>query len=105
MAAEDIIHIEIEAATLADLRSFIDEIQPDIGCRAVPRRTGDTFVMDAYVPETQLQAVRDARASSLVSLRILENATEVGRERQKEVGEGNRFAARGETPRGLGRKE
>jgi hypothetical protein len=105
MNSDSIIHIEIEASTLADLRLFIDEIKPDIGCRAIPRRTGDSFVIDAYVPETQLQAARNARAATRVSLRILENATEVGRERQKQVGEGNRFAARGDTPRGLGRKE
>ena len=36
----------------------------------------------------------------------LENVTEIGRQRQQEVGEGNRFATRGDNvPRGLGRKE
>jgi hypothetical protein len=38
-------------------------------------------------------------------LTVLENQTETGLRRQAEVGEGNRFAARGEVPRGLGRKE
>jgi hypothetical protein len=105
MSSESIIHIQIEAPTLADLRAFTDEIQPDLGCRAIPRQRDGKFVIDAYLPETQLQAARDGRTARRVSLRIIENATEIGRERQKEVGEGNRFAARGQIPRGLGRKE
>jgi hypothetical protein len=100
-----ITHIQIEAPTLADLRAFADEIHPDLGCRATPRRREGKFVIDAYLPETQLQAARDARSASRVSLRVIENATEIGRARQKEVGQGNRFAARGQIPRGLGRKE
>jgi hypothetical protein len=104
MSPESILHIEIEATTLDDLRAFVDEIRPDPGCRAIARRRGDAFIVDVYLPESQLSAARDARSASRVSFRVLENATEVGRERQKEVGEGNRFAARGDTPRGLGRK-
>ena len=105
MSPESVIHIEIESRSLDDLKAFLDETQADIGCRPIPRRTGDGYVMDAYLPEQQLQAARETRAANRVSLRVLENATDLGRERQKEVGEGNRFAARGETPRGLGRKE
>jgi hypothetical protein len=105
MNHESTIRVEVEALTLADLRAFTDEIQPDLGCRAIPRQKEGKFVIDAYIPETQLQAARDSRASSRVSIRIIENATEIGRQRQKEVGQGNRFASRGEIPRGLGRKE
>ena len=105
MSPESVVRVEIEAPTIADLRAFIDEVQPDLGCRAVPRRRGDAFVIDVYLPEAQLPAARDARAAGRVSLRVVENATDVGRERQQDVGDGNRFAARGEVPRGLGRKE
>jgi hypothetical protein len=105
MNDEAIIHIEIEAPTLADLRAFTDEIQPDLGCRAIPKWRDGKFAIDAYVPETLLQVAREARSASGVSIRVVENATEVGRERQKEVGDGNRFAERGQVPRGLGRKE
>jgi hypothetical protein len=52
-----------------------------------------------------LEAARGARSAGKVTIRIVENATEVGQKRQQEVGEGNRFAVRGEIPRGLGRKE
>ena len=105
MNHESIMRIQIEAPTLADLRAFTDEIRPDLGCRAIPRRRDGKFVIDAYLPESQVQAARGGRTASRVSLRIIENATEIGQERQKEVGEGNRFAARGQVPRGLGRKE
>ena len=105
MNHEPILHIQIEAPTLTDLRTFTDEIQPDLGCRAIARQIEEMFVIDAYLPETQLQAARDSRTASRVSLRVIENATEIGRERQREVGEGDRFASRGEVPRGLGRKE
>ncbi len=106
MNEEPVIRIRIEAPTMADLRAFTDEIRPaDLGCRAIPRRTEGGLVVDGYLPETQLQAARGSRAAARVSLRVIENATETGRERQREVGEGDRFAARGEVPRGLGLKE
>lgn len=106
MNHEPIIHFEIKAPTLEDLKEFADEVRPDLGCRAIPRRTEEGFVIDAYVPEPQLQAARGMRTASRVTIRIIENATEVGRERQKQVGQGNRFAARSQqVPRGLGRKE
>ncbi len=106
MSHEPIMRVQIEAPTLADLRAFTDEIRPaDLGCRAVPRRTEGKFVIDAYLPEPQVEAARASRAAGRVSLRVIENATEIGRERQKEVGEGDRFASRGQVPRGLGRKE
>ena len=105
MKHESIIHIQIEAPTLADLRAFADENKPDLGCRATPRQKDGGFVIDAYLPETQLEVARRSRAASRISIRVLENATEVGRERQKEVGGRNRFSVRGQVPRGLGRKE
>jgi hypothetical protein len=105
MSEGPIIRVEISAATLDDLRQFTDEAKPDLGCRATARRTDEGFAIDAYIPEAELETAQAARSASRVSLRIIENATEVGRQRQQEVGEGNRFAARGEVPRGLGRKE
>jgi hypothetical protein len=71
----------------------------------VARRSASGFSVDTYLPESRLEAARSGRAASGVSLTVLENQTLTGRERQAEVGDGNRFAARGELPRGLGRKE
>ncbi len=105
MTDEPVFRVRIEAATVSDLRAFIDEVEPDVGCRAVARRSAAGFTIDAFLPESQLQAARGSRAASQVSLTVLDNQTEVGRARQAEGGAGNRFAARFEVPRGLGRKE
>jgi hypothetical protein len=107
MTEGPVFHVEIAAGSMADLRAFTDEMQPeDLGCRPVVRRRGAEFVVDAYLPEEQLNAARGSRAAGGVSLEVVENVTEVGLQRQREVGEGNRFATRGDTvPRGLGRKE
>ena len=99
-----LIHFEIRGATLDDLRAFIDETQADLGCRGVARRDGDEFVVDAFLPENELEAARGARAASRVTLRTIENLTAIGQERQAEVGTGNRYAARSEPVRGLGEK-
>ena len=67
---ESIIHCQIEAPTLEDLRAFTDEIQPDLGCRPIARRVDDMYVVNAYLPEQQLQAARASRAASRVSVRV-----------------------------------
>lgn len=105
MNDEPIIHFEIRADNLDDIRAFIDEVQPDLGCRPVARKTDDGFVTNAYLPESRLDASQKMRSAKRVRIRVIENATEIGRERQKEVGRGNRYALRGTVPRGLGRKE
>jgi len=102
--SDPVFHVRLEAPTRSALRAFLDEVQADVGCRAVARRSGSGFTLDAYLPESQLATARSAAASE-VSMTVLENQTEVGRARQAEVAQGNRYAARGEIPRGLGRKE
>ncbi|SNS32849.1 hypothetical protein SAMN06893096_103240 [Geodermatophilus pulveris] len=103
--AEPVFRVRLEAESPSALRAFLDEVQPDVGCRPVASRSASGFVMDVYLPESRLESARSSRAAPRVSMTVLENATEVGRERQADVGEGNRFAARSEVPRGLGRKE
>lgn len=106
MYNQPIIRFEIKAPTLEDLRNFTNEVQPDLGCRAIPRQMNGEFVINAYLPESQLRTARNARTASRVTIRIIENATEIGRERQREVSQRNRFRERSqEVPRGLGRKE
>jgi len=96
---EPVFRVRVEAATLDDLRSVVDELEPDVGCRGVARAEGDGFAIDVYLPGSKLATARSAAVT------VLENQTETGLARQAEVGQGNRFAARGEVPRGLGRKE
>jgi hypothetical protein len=105
MTDEPIFRVRLEAAALADLRTYLDELDPDVGCRPVAKKSADGFTIDVHLPESQLATARGTRAANRVSVEVLENETEAGRSRQAEVGAGNRFAARGDIPRGLGRKE
>jgi hypothetical protein len=104
MTDDDVIRVRLTAPTIGDLRAFTDAVRPDPGCRAVPRRQGDAVVLDVLLSGAQ---VRDAqsRASGPVAIEVVANESESGRERQQEVGSGDRYAARGEVPRGLGVKE
>ena len=104
MNGSSLIHFEVRGATLDDLRAFADETKADLGCRGIARREGEGYVIDAFLLEDQLVAAQTSPAAALVTLRIVENLTAVGRTRQAEVGAGNRYALRGEPVRGLGEK-
>jgi hypothetical protein len=104
MPNDDIHRIEIKARTIGELRSFLDGSDLDLGCRPSVRRRADELVVEAYATEPQMTRLRSARSAPGVTVEVLENASEVGRSRQAEVGSRNRFAGR-QTPRGLGIKE
>jgi hypothetical protein len=109
MADDDVHRIELRARTIEELRSFLDNTKLDLGCRPVVRREGGDYVVDVYTPLPQIERVRSARSATgatAVTMKVIENASEVGRARQAEVGAGNRFAARqGQSGLGLGIKE
>lgn len=102
--ADDVHRIELRAKSLDELRSFLDGSDMDLGCRPVVRRDGADYVVEVYAPMPQVDRLRSARSAPGVTMTVVENASEVGRARQSEVGSGNRFAAR-MAPRGLGIKE
>jgi hypothetical protein len=103
MADDPVFHVQISAPTTAELKRLTDELQPDLGCRPVVRHRDGQVVLNALMSAQQLDAARAARSAA--SIQVIENATAAGRERQGEVAQGNRFAARGVVPRGLGEKE
>src|SRR4051812_45648530 len=110
MSDEDLHRIEIRAQTLDQLRSFLEGTDLDHGCRPAVRREGDGLVVEVYATMPQLSRARAARSAPAVSMRVIENATEVGRARQAEVGSRNRFSSAARAPgagppRGLGIKE
>jgi hypothetical protein len=105
MADDDVIRVRVVAPTLEALRAFLDETKPDLGCRPAAKPTGDGYVTDVYIAESRLGSVRAARSAADVVITVVENTTAIGLARQADVGTGNRFAARGVVPRGLGRKE
>lgn len=102
----DLHRLELRAASVAELRDFLDGADLDLGCRPAVRRQGDgEFVVEAYGTMPQIDGLRSARRSAGVTVDVLENATQLGRARQGEVGRQNRFAGARELPRGLGIKE
>jgi hypothetical protein len=102
--ADDVHRIELRAESIEELRSFLDGADLDFGCRPVVRKVGDYYVVEAYAPLPAVERLRTARSASAVTMNVIENASEIGRARQAEVGSGNRFAAR-IAPTGLGVKE
>lgn len=104
MADQDVHRIEVRAKTEEELRSFLDGAELDLGCRPAVRRRSGELVVEAYATIPQLERLRRRRSAPGVSVDVLENATEVGRIRQAEVGSRNRFVGR-QVPRGLGIKE
>lgn len=102
--ADDVHRIELRAKSIEELRSFLDGADVDLGCRPVARKVGGEYVVEIYAPLQAVERLRSARSAAGINITVVENATEVGRARQAEVGLGNRFAAR-IAPRGLGIKE
>jgi hypothetical protein len=110
MPDEDLHRIELKAETLDQLRSFLDGTNLDLGCRPAVRREADGLVVEVYATMPQVSRARVASSAPAVSMRVIENATEVGRARQAEVGSRNRFSSAARAsgagpPRGLGIKE
>ena len=104
MADDDMHRIELRAKSVEELRSFLEGVDVDLGCRPVVRKVGDDYVVEAYTPLPAVERLRSGRTASRVTISVVENASEIGRARQQEVGSGNRFAAR-IAPSGLGIKE
>ena len=104
MADDDVHRIELRAKSVEELRALLDDADVDLGCRPSVRKVGDDYVVEVYSPLPTVERLRAARSAPGVTMSVIENASEVGRARQAEVGSGNRFAAR-IAPRGLGIKE
>jgi hypothetical protein len=104
MADEDVYRIEIQAQTVEELRSFLDGMDVDFGCRPAVRRQSGELVAEVYATMPQVNRLQVARSALGVTLNIVENATQTGRTRQAEVSSGNRFSSR-QALSGLGIKE
>ena len=102
--ADDVHRFELRARTTEELRSFLDGSDVDLGCRPTARRSSGEVVVDVYTTVPRMNALQASRSAAGVTAKVVENATEVGRARQAEVGSGNRLLGR-QTFRGLGIKE
>jgi len=96
-----VMRIVLQVPNQKTLTKMVQEYRLDIGGGG-PRRLPDgSLRTQAYVPEELLVKIRKAGGT----IEVMEDATQVGRERQKEVGRGDRFKGGKKVPRGLGRKE
>ena len=98
---DDTVRIRLNAADPGLLLRQAKDYQLEIGGGG-PRRLPDgSFSLDVYMPQARLE---DLQRNNL-GFEVIENASAIGRERQKEVGVGDRFAGGRIAPRGLGKKE
>jgi hypothetical protein len=81
------------------LRALLRGRELDLACGGPKQREGGAVSIEAYVPEDRIDQLRVPG----VKIDILGDETATARERQKQVGKGNRFEG-GVVPRGLGRK-
>ncbi|TJZ59171.1 hypothetical protein FCH28_03465 [Streptomyces piniterrae] len=100
MSTYEILRVRVTAKDAETLRALLREARPDVGGR--PRQGDDgSFSIEAYVTPEQTAAL-EREGVSLTTLD--EDAAATGRERQAEVGEGDRFAPEDAVPHGLALK-
>ncbi|MBX9949406.1 MAG: hypothetical protein K2Y39_09585 [Candidatus Obscuribacterales bacterium] len=105
MSENELYKIEIQAASLEELREFVNSNSLDLGCRPTAQKEKDRFLAIGFATKEQIEKAQDAmRAESKVSVKFLENVSETGKTRQAEVNKNNRFEQRA-VPSGLGIKE
>lgn len=100
---DHVVRCRVTGADARALRRFVEETAADTGCRPVARRTPDGLETFVVVTRAQVEAARATRQDVVVE--ELEDLTATEAARRAEVGTGDRYAARGAVPRGLGRKE
>jgi hypothetical protein len=97
-----IMRIALKGPDREALGKLAREFRLDTGGAGGARTQPDgTVRMEAYVPEEVLAKLEKAGAT----FEVIEDATKVGKERQKEVGRGDRYEGGKVVPRGLGKKE
>ncbi len=96
----DMIAVRI-TVTRGSFAELMQRFALDVGCRPVVEQTGDDRgTLLAFAPRTQIAELEAAG----YQIEIGENVSEVGRLRQAEIGQGDRFEGGRAAPRGLGTK-
>jgi hypothetical protein len=96
---EVLYRIVVKANDKASLLGMIKDHNISIGGGGPQSLPDGTFSMEAYVPAQTLEQLKNVDA---YTLEVIEDAIKVGKERQKEVGVGDRFSEGKEVPLGLG---
>ena len=92
------VRIEVTRENFADLLGKFDL---DVGCRPHVDPSADgTGTLTAFASRERIREIEAAG----YKVEVVENASELGRQRQSEVGQGDRFEGGRVVPRGLGEK-
>ncbi|WP_328923755.1 hypothetical protein OG429_03370 [Streptomyces sp. NBC_00190] len=94
-----ILRVRVTAKDADTLRALLRDTRPDVGGRIGQGGDG-SLSFDAYVSPEKAEALQREG----VTVTTLDDATAIGRARQAEVGEGDRFAAEDAVPLGLALK-
>jgi len=89
------------AVTRESFESLLKKFDLDVGCRPhFQQNTDGTASLTAFATKERIRELEGAG----YKVEVGENASEVGRQRQGEVGKGDRFEGGRVVPRGLGEK-
>jgi len=89
------------AVTRESFESLLKKFDLDVGCRPhFQQATDGTASLTAFATKERIRELEGAG----YKVEVGENASEVGRQRQGEVGKGDRFEGGRVVPRGLGEK-
>jgi hypothetical protein len=89
------------AVTRESFESLLKKFDLDVGCRPHFQQNPDgTANLTAFATKERIHELEGAG----YKVEVGENASEVGRQRQAEVGKGDRFEGGRVVPRGLGKK-
>src|SRR5215210_7252208 len=87
--------------TRESFEELLKKFDIDVGCRPHVHANADgTRSLTAFVTKERIRELE----STGYSVEVGENASELGRQRQQEVGKGDRFEGGRVVPRGLGKK-
>ncbi|QTE02271.1 hypothetical protein [Streptomyces cyanogenus] len=90
-----VLRVRVTARDVETLRALLRETRPDVG--GLARRADDgSCTIEAYVSPEQAEVLEREG----VSVTLVEDATAAGRDRQAEVGHGDRFAPADAVPHG-----
>jgi hypothetical protein len=98
----DLYSITVASDSLDRLRTLLDDPDVDPGCRPMIQRAEEGGFHTVLIITNE--KLRELEQEPRFRVTIRYNATEEGRKRQQEVGQGDRFEQGRVVPRGYGRK-